>query len=297
MRYFLYLKSNKSGIGDRLLDLMLIYTYSQYLNCEKLYLHWTEDNIDMTGNKSVHSTIRRKKTPFRSVDYLLQNLLEYIILPDNIFFVNQKALDIISKDSENIIFNEYMGMKYTLYSFMKKMNIHDKIKFETEYYNNFKKIQFKNIPEYIVNKFNNNDVLTVHLRRGDKVVNDNGEALGIPYNQLGDLDNNTILAINKLYNLNYKKICFVSDEKEIRNKYINLFKDKAECIYFDGTEISQTYFDLYCLSKSKIILLSQKFSVFSIFSSMINKSKLLYLLDFKKTNEFAEYENINKFNY
>ena len=73
MRHFLYLKSNKSGIGDRLLDLMLVYTYSQYLNCEKLYLHWTEDNVDMTGNKSIYSTIRREKTPFRSVDYLLKN--------------------------------------------------------------------------------------------------------------------------------------------------------------------------------------------------------------------------------
>ena len=43
MKKFIYLNSNKSGIGDRLMDLILVYTYSQYLNCERLYLTWNEE--------------------------------------------------------------------------------------------------------------------------------------------------------------------------------------------------------------------------------------------------------------
>ena len=78
MKPFIYTNSNRSGIGDRLMDLILVYTYSQYLKCDRLYLHWAEDSNDMTGNNSIHSILRKQKTPFRKKDYLLHNLQKYI---------------------------------------------------------------------------------------------------------------------------------------------------------------------------------------------------------------------------
>lgn len=46
----LYVNSNKSGIGEHVFDVILIYTYSQYLNChEGLYLYWHEIDSKLVG--------------------------------------------------------------------------------------------------------------------------------------------------------------------------------------------------------------------------------------------------------
>jgi hypothetical protein len=285
-----------------------------------MYLHWTEDDKDVVGTQGLHSNLRRTKTPFRKHDYLLKNFLKYIQLPSNIHFVSQSKLNNIIKESMtnydkqcknstlnniDIIFREYTGLKYTLQSFMTKYGItgtENRIRFETLYYNNFKSIKFINIPTHIVDYFKNTDnVLTVHLRRGDKVANDNGASNGIVENELGKLNDLTVGAIEYFHNnapTNQKNICFVSDEKLTRNKYINMFGDKMNCISFDGDGISQTYIDIYCLVHSKKIILSQSFSVFSIFSSLVNRTELYYLLEHKKMNEFSKaYDNINKLHF
>ena len=62
MKKFIYKNSNKSGIGDRLFDLILIYTYSKYLDCDYLFLSWFVDKEDVCGNKSLYSKIRKSKT-------------------------------------------------------------------------------------------------------------------------------------------------------------------------------------------------------------------------------------------
>jgi hypothetical protein len=297
MKKFIYEDSNKSGIGDRLFDLILVYTYSKYLKCDKLFLNWHVDKEDVCGNKSFHSKIRRNKTPFREFDYLLENLQKYIILPDDIIFVSKEKIHKLSDEKDNIIFKEYMGIKYTLYSFMNKYIKEDKRKsFEENYFDNFNKIKFKNIPKEMFDYFKDNEVVTVHLRRGDKVANDGGTSNGITESDLNNLDRLTIDKINKLYNLNYRYFNFVSDEKKVRDYYLSLFKNKINCKIFNGDQVSQTYYDIYSLVHSKKIILSQVFSVFSIFSSMINKIDLHYLLDHPKMNKFKIYKNITSIN-
>ena len=293
---FLYLKPNLSGIGDRLFDLILIYTYSKYLNCDKLFLHWGVVTNDMVGNNSIFSKKRKEKTPFREFDYLLENLKKYIILPDDIIFVSQKKMNNLIKLNKDYKFRFHLGIKYTLYTFMEKFIKPKKFtEFEKNYFDNFKKIKFQNIPIKICDYFKNNKVITVHLRRGDKVMNE-GQQYGIKEDQLSNLNEITCEAINILRNYNFENFNFISDEKKIRDEYISIFKNKSKCQFFDGDYISQTYYDLYSLAHSNIIILSQKFSVFSIFASLINKSKLYYLLDNKKIRKFKKYEHINYFN-
>jgi|LakMenEpi03Aug12_release.lakeMendotaPanAssembly.Ray.scaffolds.fasta_scaffold173929_2 hypothetical protein len=291
MKNFIYLNSNKSGIGDRLMDLILVYTYSKYLNCNNIYLSWTEDNYDIIGNKSYHSSIRQIKTPFRGIDYLLKNLFNYIVFPSDINIIEHSELIKMTKNKENIIFEEYMGIKYSVYTFIDSFKIQNKLDFENNYFENFNKIIFKNIPQNIIDVFNDTNVITIHLRRGDKVCDDRGECNGIKINEIEFLDNLTYKYINNCIDNGHKNICFVSDENTIKNKYIEKYKHICNVISFYGTEISQTYFDLYCLSKSKKILMSQRFSVFSIFSSMINKAELNYILNDGRINDF-KYDNI-----
>ena len=85
-----------------------------------------------------------------------------------------------------------------------------------------------------------------------------------------------------------------NDEKNIRNDYCTKFKNKCNIIYFDGDDISQTYYDLFCLSYSKKILLSQLFSTFSILGSLINTTNLYYLFEsgLIMCIKFNQYKNI-----
>ena len=293
MRNFIYKNSNRSGIGDRLFDLMLVYTYCKYLKCDKLYLHWDENNSVTIGNgESIYSKLRIEKTPFRFKDYLLKNLIKYINLPEDIVFVNKSELNDLCNDDNNIVFTEYIGISYNLYSFLPRISNENWKLFEKLYFDNFSKISFKNIPENIVDFFKNNKVITVHLRRGDKVCNDKGKSNNIELNELDKLNQLTEKAIFELNNDNAYKLCFISDENSIKYEYFKNFKDKLDSYIFEGNEISQTYIDLFCLVNSEKIIMSQKFSVFSIFSSMIKQNKLYCLINQGKIREFNKYKNI-----
>jgi hypothetical protein len=297
---FLYNNSNLSGIGDRLFDLILVYTYSKYLNYDKLYLSWKINNNDMIYNDNPYAIARKEKTRFREKDYLLENLLNYLIFPDDIIFVTQEELNGMNNDN-NYCFDEYMGLRYSVFTFIDKFlsNIDNNEKqiFINMYYENFKKITFKNIPSEIINYFKNNEIITIHLRRGDKVINDNGVSNNIENKDLIELNTITENFINKCISLNYKNICFVSDEQIVKQEFIQKFKDKCNIIDFKGDEISQTYYDIYCLTHSIINFLSQKFSVFSILSSMIGGVKLYYVYEHGKIidDKFKYYYNIDNY--
>jgi len=297
---FLYNNSNLSGIGDRLFDLILVYTYSKYLNYDKLYLSWKINNNDMIYNDNPYAIARKEKTRFREKDYLLENLLNYLILPDDIIFVTPEELNDMNNDN-NYCFNEYMGLKYSVFTFIDKflsnIDINEKQIFINIYYENFKKITFKNIPLEIINYFKNNKIITIHLRRGDKSVDNIEHNLGVTNKDLIELNTITENFINKCISLNYKNICFVSDEQIVKQEFIQKFKNKCNIIDFKGDEISQTYYDIYCLTHSSINFLSQNFSVFSMLSSMIGGVKLYYVYEHGKIidDKFKDYYNIDNY--
>ena len=54
-----YENSNLSGIGDRLLDLFLVYTYAKHISCENLFLEWRVNHDDMMRNDSIHGILRK----------------------------------------------------------------------------------------------------------------------------------------------------------------------------------------------------------------------------------------------
>ena len=293
---FIYQNSNISGIGDRLIDVILIYTYCKFLNYNKCYLNWIEDNHNMIYNNHIHTILRKNKTPFREKDYLLENLKQFLILPDDILFLNKHELDKKIINKEDYIFNTYMGVKYSVFTFVDKylFNEDDKTKqlFITNYFNNFKEIKFKNIDNNIQQILENKEIITIHIRRGDKVVNDGGISNNIQDNELQELDRVTFKFIDEMIEKGNKNICFVSDEVKVKNNYISKYQDKCNVINFNGNDISQTYIDLYCLSKSKDIFVSQKFSVFSLLGYLIGNSNLYYIYEDSKFKQFSKYKNL-----
>jgi len=277
----IYENSNLSGIGDRLIDLILVYTFSKLNNYNNVYLNWRIDT-DLGSNIDKWYSHRTNRTPFRKIDYLQENMLNFLEYPKNIKFVSNDELNILKNDNNNKVFSSYLGGT-SVFDFINKFNIQDN-DFEQKYYDNFKKIKFINIPNDIIKIFENK-VITIHLRRGDKVDEDANGTNGVNNEQLYELDYKTRKFIDNEINLGNKNICFISDEKKIRDNYINLYENKCNVIVIEGDEISQTYYDLYAMAHSEKILMSQKLSCFSILGTLLGNGELYY---FYKEGRFKE---------
>jgi len=275
-----YILSNKSGIGDRMMDIILMYTFANFIDT-KLYLNWSDSERMLMGDKTnLPSIIRHEKTSYRSRDFKFNNFTKFFELPNDINFVSEFEIIKLSKLKDTINFYDYLGMQYSPHAFLDKYQLNLSLEVKQIFYetlmNNFHLIKFKNIPIDIINLFVNNEITAIHLRRSDKViVNPDKESISI--DEVENLDKITEAFCNYLISKGKKNILFVSDEKEVKLKYFEKFKNKCNAIIINVDEVLQTYIDLYCLAHSESILMSQKFSAFSLFASCINQTKLYYI--------------------
>lgn len=222
----------------------------------------------MGDKTNLPSIIRHEKTPFRSEDFKLKNFANFFELPNDINFVSESEIIklSISTNTNTINFNDYLGMQYSPHTFLDKykpnLPSEEITRFIENYIQNFKLIKFKNIPSDIINLFVNNKITAIHLRRSDKIVV-NPDNVAISIDEVGKLDTATEAFCNYLISKGIKNILFVSDEKEVKLKYFEKFKNKCNATIINVDEVLQTYIDLYCLAHSESILMSQKFSAFS----------------------------------
>jgi hypothetical protein len=286
---FIWTNSSKSGLCDRLIDLFIIASTAKLYNKE-LYLFWEEQPIN-----DIQRNIWNK---IRFDDYKIENVIQYFNFPDLIHFVSKEELvEMSSCHDNNIIFNNYLGGVYSPITFYE--NFIDKIYKLDIYLDIFNNIinQFKptdkllnlvkNIPENIV---------SIHLRRTDKssIYVSPDDSHGIPLNEMDILNNNTKDIINKLINSKYNNLYFSSDCLYTKLEYENYFKDYNILNFNINYNIEQTYIDIYIMSISKYIIMSQKHSSFSLFSSLVNKSNLIYLYknDILHNNKYYIFNNI-----
>ena len=286
---FVWTNSSKSGLCDRLIDLFIIASTAKLYNKE-LYLFWEEQPIN-----DIQRNIWNK---IRFDDYKIENVIQYFNFPDLIHFVSKEELvEMSSCHDNNIIFNNYLGGVYSPITFYE--NFIDKIYKLDIYLDIFNNIinQFKptdkllnlvkNIPENIV---------SIHLRRTDKssIYVSPDDSHGIPLNEMDILNNNTKDIINKLINSKYNNLYFSSDCLSTKLEYKNYFKDYNILNFNINYNIEQTYIDIYIMSISKYIIMSQKHSSFSLFSSLVNKSNLIYLYnnDILHNNKYYIFNNI-----
>jgi len=288
---FIWTKSTKSGLCDRLIDLFIIASMAKLYN-KKLYLIWEEQPINIMQIK-IWNKIRFN-------DYKIENVKKYFNFPDFINIISTKELNnfIININNNDIVFNYYLGGIYSPITFYEKFI--DK-KYTLEMYlnvfndciNNFKPTDkllslIKYLPE---------NIISVHLRRTDKssIHISHEDSHGYQFNDIDFLDKQTNEIINNiLLNKSYNNLYFSSDCPYTKLLY-EVKYNKYNIINFDiNNDIEQTYIDIYIMSISKYIILSQKHSSFSLFSSLINKSNLIYLYDDSIINNSKYYlfENI-----
>lgn len=275
MKNFIYKNPPDSGLGDRILDIITLYTYSQILGYDNFYVNWSEENI------STRKCLELK---------YFHNFIE---LPKNIYLISKEEINKLCENSNNFIFTDSLSAT-SIFLFKEKYKLSEEQFniYNIKYFEYFNKIILKNIPEEIVKIFEKNkNISVIHLRRTDK-INNSKYAHGVDNIELIYLEDKTHqFIIDRLNNKNI--ICIISDDKNTKNFYINKYK-KENLLYFNyDDDAIQTYIDYYCLINSKEIFMSQKFSTFSITASLIKQSNLYYCFNYGRIFEF---DNI-KYNF
>jgi len=277
MNHFVYKTLPDSGLGDRLLDLINVYVYSEVLGYNKFYVEWKYGPQFDKSRKCLKQ----------------ENLFHYMCFPENIIFTSKEEMN---KIKDGFIFDNIVGAQ-SLYSFMEKY-VEEKYKstYEKLYYDVCKRFKMKNIPEEVVNIFTNNNISTVHLRRTDKITNNKG-CFGVDLNELENLNNITKEFINKELQIG-NRICIVSDDEKEKNNFLLNYKYSNILSFNLHDQVLQAYVDFYSLMYSKKIFLSQQFSTFSIVASLLNEpSQLYYPYDWGRIPDyqFNKYENLYYF--
>lgn len=298
----------KSGLCDRLIDFSLMATFAKLNNSkfsskwvalstnydDKVYYHASEENINgenlILDGSGIHSKFFKE---VRYNDYKSENFLKYFTLPENTY------IDLDESSLPNLSYYDgYLGGNQSPKLFYEKFIKKDisKDTFINEFYNlcngfkPTKKLLDISKIEFIPN-------LTIHLRREDKVRLTDDSKIALDYRELDMINELTEKTINIFLDKKpSSKILFCSDDEEEKKIWEEKYKNYVIKTPLFEYDYEQTYFDIYVMSISDNILLSQRYSGFSMFSSFINKKNFIYLLKDSQIVE-RQYSELDNFYY
>lgn len=255
----LWTQPTQSGLCDRLSDLFFIYAFAHIYDAE-LHLEWPRFEI-----KDIDA-------PHRSVDILLDNILQYVVFPSKIHFNSDVTQH---KENADMIFNAYVGggkdanSFYSAYisnvcSFKQFEDAIQKIKHE-----------FTFCPE-ILNHADNlpQEFIVLHIRRGDKVRQGNwNDGYFINMHELEYLDLITKKAIDSYADLGYKHLFVCGDEDSKNKPFIDYAESKNFNVFVTPQKEKwiQTYYDIAIMSRAKCVITSQRYSSFAKFPTLIGR--------------------------
>tara|TARA_R110000868_G_scaffold328725_1_gene589552 strand:+ start:589 stop:1374 length:786 start_codon:yes stop_codon:yes gene_type:complete len=260
----IWTQPSKSGIGDRLIDITLLYAYARLLG-EKLYCNW----IDYQGNDDQY--VKHIDAKHRLLDTKWEIISQYINLPPGIIINNN-----IIQDN---IFNQILGGQYDCYQFFEKFV--DSSKFELSTYLNSIK-QTVNEFSFNINTGCPTPYIGLHIRRGDKVRNEFSDNAHILSDELYTLNALTFNAINVELK-NYKNFYVCGDEDHKTKIFID-YIEKIGGRVIKLPEMEKhitTFFDLLFLSKSKKVITSMKHSSFSKFAALLGDIEYVTVYNYK----------------
>jgi hypothetical protein len=211
----------------------------------------------------------------------LCNILKYIKFPEKIHFT--KANDSKGMD---ILFDFYVGGGLSLESFYNKYveKRFSLTEFEVSVKNASQQFEFsQEVNDYLSNL--PKSFASLHVRRGDKVRKGNwNDGYFINDNELEHLDSITIKAIDMYYNLGYKYLFICGDEDEKKKPFIDYANSKNLKTFVtpEMPKWIETYFDIATMSKSDMIVASQRHSSFAKFPSLISNCKFFTVFDLEQ---------------
>ena len=297
MNKIVWVNSTTSGLCDRLIDLSLMSTLASILGSD-LYLQWKE-------HPPLNEFQRRVWPIERMEDYKIENFKKFFSIPENVKIVNN--LNTIDNSYRTHYFSDYLGGVYNSKTFHSRYasTICDFSRFQEEYDKTLHNFKFLGNRSNEIEQFAPNRIdIGVHLRRTDKIT-DSPDPFQITTDQLTDLEtktNNFLVSF-----LESKKgqvnLFLCSDSEQALSNFKEKYKSYPDLKIFSSLNhvngIEKTYFDIYFLSRSETILMSQKHSNFSIFSSLIGNKSLVYLYENNLIQngyfpEFKFYKDVTK---
>ena len=267
----IWLNSTLSGLCDRFIDLFLMVAMAKIMKAELTVL-WK-----INSNFTEHQLRTWEKARFE--DYKHELFLQYFEMPNNLKLVGKKDLEHLSHQ-DYVIFNDYLGGIFTPQEFYSRylQSFCSSHEFEIAYRQALD--EFKPTQKLLdLVSFNDEIDIAIHLRRGDK-VNNNPNVVEIANNELANLDRMTASCVDKLLSdVKNPSIFICSDDPSSIESYRERYSQKDCRLISIGpnvTDVEKTYVDLFLLTQSKAIVMSQKHSNFSLFASQVKSRKLVY---------------------
>jgi hypothetical protein len=284
-----------SGLSDRLLDLLLVATAVQSVS----------GNLDVTWKTNHHITTDQKRlwSSARYEDWKIENIQQYIQIPSFITFHQENEINFIN--NVDFAFDHYLGGIFAPSSFYDKYQkeLFNKIGSNLtrkEYVNQFYRlaacIQPTDKLKTILAEVPTPD-LSVHLRRTDKLSH-NPDSGQLHHSMLRELDSQTEQCIHQILQETKKTltIFFCSEDRGVVQSYKNKFSKINKLTIIDVPEllpeVVKTYLDLNMLACSRIIIMSQVHSNFSLLSSLLKKAPLIYFYDHSPLGEQIDYKHV-----
>jgi hypothetical protein len=268
----LWTEPSVTCLGDRLMDTTLMSTYAKVINAD-LHFLWKDCPFVYGDTNPLYEYKSGEKRAWDNVrldDYKFDNFTKYFNIPKNVKI--NEACD--ATHTFNFSLGGVMSPYLFYETYLKEICTYDD-------FNLFFNETLKEITptEKLLSLVKNNQKpkVSVHLRRTDKINVLGDYNTFMTYDGLEHLDDLTKKVLNKFYN-NSDHFYFSSEDKEVLKNYHKIYNNhiihNANC-----TDIEKTYIDLYMLSISEYIILSQVHSNFSTFASYLNNAKLIYLYE------------------
>jgi len=250
----------KSGYGDRMIDLFIFSIYSKLMR-ESVHIHWVPfRGFDFTDIPQ-----------WRYIDTLRENFLNFFKLPETI----QLEDNPIQSEKH---FDEYLGGLTSPYNFYQR---YFQGRLPLEFFNfvvqETKKEFGIHIPDFVFEK----PYIVVHLRRTDKLrgvcetqINRNSE------DSIENLDKKTKQRILEAKEKGYQHFYIASDSVETKQEYTDYIKSLGLTVIQPENKYNliESYYDTWIMKSSSIILVSTKYSTYSLSCALIYDKPLLNVL-------------------
>jgi hypothetical protein len=265
----------KSGFGDRMIDLFVFSVYSKLIR-EDVHIHWVPfQGFDV------------KDIPqWRYIDTIRSNFLSFFKLPSSIVLQDNP---IVTSNT----FGKYLGGLTSPYAFYEEhlggrvsIDLFNTIVEDTKAEFGFNVPTFKYHEPYIV----------LHLRRTDKLrgvcetqINRN------PEDTIENLDKKTKERILEAKAKGYKNFFIASDSKETKEEYTNFLKSEGLCVIQPENiyNLIESYYDTWVMKSSNLIMVSTKYSTYSLSCALIYNIPLLNVLTEEVYRKYKFEKHVN----
>ena len=263
----------ESGYGDRMMDLFIYSIISKAYNA-KSYLKWT----------LFTETTWIGYPPWRFIDTDISLFISFIKLPSYI--------ELVSANTNH----QYTSIKY-LGGCVSPLTIYHTLFKNTISHETFLRIvnSVKKDYSFQFDKYTHSKpYVTVHLRRTDKLRGyDN---LQINMSELNDLDQKTIVAIQLAKAKGYTDFYLASDSDETKKLYTAKLNEMGlHVIQPPNTHnLLESYYDTWIMSSSSLILVSMRYSAFSLFSALYFDIPIYNVIGHEPYENFSQYITLIK---